>query len=176
MSVLRTCVCTDHGTCRDRVVVVCLDECVENLCLYGGICTDRVVVVCLDECAENPCLYGGTCTNKVNGFSCKCPGGFTGTRCETRPAEGALCKDVTCRGRGKCIEDYTASKPRCICEPGFIVSGNTSVSCCLTCTYSGSLYHWGSCALISGVTAPISGVTISLRVTLPLLLGSLSYQ
>ena len=37
----------------------------------------------IDECASNPCLNRGTCTDLVNGFTCSCVPGFTGTQCET---------------------------------------------------------------------------------------------
>ena len=37
----------------------------------------------IDECASNPCLNGGTCTDRVNGFTCSCVPGFSGTRCQT---------------------------------------------------------------------------------------------
>ena len=51
-----------HSCCY---LCICVDECVENPCLYGVTCTYIVVVICVDECAENPCLYGGTRTDIV---------------------------------------------------------------------------------------------------------------
>ena len=77
----------------------------------------RIVGFCVDECAENPCLYGGTCTDKEHDFSCDCPNGFTGKKCQYRPNN--LCKNDPCGGKGECIEDYTISKTRCICQPGY---------------------------------------------------------
>ena len=38
----------------------------------------------INECASNPCQNGGSCTNQVNSFSCVCPIGFSGTRCERK--------------------------------------------------------------------------------------------
>ena len=88
----------------------------------------RVVVIYVDECVENPCLYGGTCTDKVDGFTCACPKGFSGEKCERRPAEGSLCSPDPCGGKGVCVEDYSISKARCICEPGYTSGKNSKNS------------------------------------------------
>ena len=37
----------------------------------------------IDECASNPCENSGTCADAVNGYTCSCVAGFTGTNCET---------------------------------------------------------------------------------------------
>ncbi|ELT92983.1 hypothetical protein CAPTEDRAFT_220507 [Capitella teleta] len=47
--------------------------------------TDAVVTaVCntVNECASNPCANGGTCEDHINGFTCRCPNGYTGPLCE----------------------------------------------------------------------------------------------
>lgn len=36
-----------------------------------------------DECESNPCLNGATCKDEVGRYTCRCPPGFNGTRCET---------------------------------------------------------------------------------------------
>jgi len=36
----------------------------------------------LNECLSSPCQNGGTCIDSINGFSCDCPSGYTGMRCE----------------------------------------------------------------------------------------------
>ncbi|ESN96267.1 hypothetical protein HELRODRAFT_189175 [Helobdella robusta] len=38
----------------------------------------------IDNCLSNPCLNGGTCQSGLNNFYCKCPGNFTGPKCEKR--------------------------------------------------------------------------------------------
>ena len=84
----------------------------------------KVIFICVDECVENPCLYGGTCTDGVDYFTCACPRGFSGDKCQTRPAKGSLCSPDPCGSTGICVEDYSTSKTRCICEPGYTSGKN----------------------------------------------------
>src|SRR5690606_7720839 len=46
----------------------------------------------IDDCSPNPCLNGGTCKDGVNAFTCQCPSGFTGDRCEFE-----ICGSLTIR-------------------------------------------------------------------------------
>ena len=37
----------------------------------------------IDECASDPCMNGATCNDTVNGYTCSCIPGYTGTHCES---------------------------------------------------------------------------------------------
>ena len=42
-----------------------------------------ILVYLGDPCAQNPCLNGGQCIpNGLGGFTCQCPPGYSGQRCE----------------------------------------------------------------------------------------------
>lgn len=61
-----------------------------------------------DECESNPCLNGATCKDEVGSYTCRCPPGFNGTRCETginTMAEKHIQKD-----RKKRVQDRKQSK------------------------------------------------------------------
>jgi hypothetical protein len=38
-------------------------------------------VLDIDECASSPCI-NGECVDKVNGYTCVCDAGWTGTLCD----------------------------------------------------------------------------------------------
>ena len=37
----------------------------------------------IDECSSSPCDNGRTCTDLLDGYSCTCVDGYTGSNCET---------------------------------------------------------------------------------------------
>ena len=45
----------------------------------------------IEECASNPCVNDATCVDNVNGYTCDCAAGYTGTHCE----QGGNCFIVT---------------------------------------------------------------------------------
>ncbi|CAF4416809.1 unnamed protein product, partial [Adineta steineri] len=67
-----------------------------------------------DVCTPNPCLNGGTCmSNNVGGFTCQCPQGYSGQRCEDRDP----CFSQPCMNQGSCMPQNGGF--RCVCPPGF---------------------------------------------------------
>jgi len=54
---------------------------------YSDLATIKTPVLNLlcddvDECSSSPCMNGGQCENHLSYFSCVCPPGFAGQRCE----------------------------------------------------------------------------------------------
>lgn len=67
-----------------------------------------------DFCASNPCANGGACQNGESGYTCACPPGFSGARCETNINE---CAGNPCKNGAACtdgVDRYT-----CECPAGF---------------------------------------------------------
>ena len=67
-----------------------------------------------DECSSNPCLNGAKCKDAVNGFSCSCFAGFTGTLCEIQIDE---CSSDPCLNGGTCEDAVNGFT--CSCLDGF---------------------------------------------------------
>lgn len=66
-----------------------------------------------DDCALSPCALNATCIDGVNDFTCDCPPGFRGKRCEIK---NQLCHDDPCV-HGKCVDRMYEFQ--CVCEDGW---------------------------------------------------------
>lgn len=73
-----------------------------------------LIFVLLQECQKSPCQNGGQCITNVASFTCNCPPGFTGDRCEKK-SNG--CQHDSCSNGGTCSE--TSYGFKCSCVPGF---------------------------------------------------------
>jgi alpha-tubulin suppressor-like RCC1 family protein len=70
-----------------------------------------------DDCVPDPCENGGECTDGVGSYTCECPVGYTGLRCETVeacgsgfdcPAELPACVEGACEVVDLCAADDAA--------------------------------------------------------------------
>jgi hypothetical protein len=68
-----------------------------------------------DACMPNPCLNNGICTSSdFGGFTCQCPPGFSGQRCEDRDP----CASQPCQNGAPCVSSGGGSYT-CQCPTGF---------------------------------------------------------
>ena len=70
-----------------------------------------------DICVELPCMNDGTCVKSDPGkYTCTCPSGFTGDRCQYRPTP---CSNNPCGKLGMCNEDLAKATATCVCKTGY---------------------------------------------------------
>ena len=86
-------------------------RCASAVCAAGPSGADHALCCQpIDDCAPSPCADGGTCVDAHLGYSCVCPTGLVGSRCEHR--------DVTsCSASGRAT--IVAGSLLCICAHGY---------------------------------------------------------
>ena len=59
----------------------------------------------VNECTSNPCMNGGTCNNLINSYTCTCPRGYSGSRCQTSVPcmDDSHCDSSTSYCRHECV-------------------------------------------------------------------------
>ncbi|XP_023932397.1 cubilin-like [Lingula anatina] len=72
-----------------------------------------------NECASNPCQNGGTCVDLYNGYTCRCPSAWQGTRCNEDVNECATLAgtDMGCQNGATCTN--TIGSFRCTCTANY---------------------------------------------------------
>jgi parallel beta-helix repeat protein len=67
-------------------------------------------------CSADECLNGGVCAKSAGADVCRCPAGYTGSRCET--ATGDACTPNPCQNGGIC-QAAAEAEHTCECPSGF---------------------------------------------------------
>ncbi|XP_071956964.1 putative ferric-chelate reductase 1 [Antedon mediterranea] len=104
------------------VNVMCLNEavCIGGACNCDGTgYTGSTCQTQINECASNPCLNEGVCVDETNRFTCVCPSGYSGDRCESQ-SNTNVCASMPCLNGGICINE--TNEFTCVCPSGY--SGN----------------------------------------------------
>ena len=96
----------------------------------------------IDECAAKPCLNNGTCVDGIAAYTCACPVGYTGARCENATSTSAIARAVAqaCRDSRRCSAGTTTNW--CANNPcgngGTCVNGAASYVCTCAAGFTGA--------------------------------------
>ncbi|XP_034450726.1 versican core protein-like [Hippoglossus hippoglossus] len=75
---------------------------------------ETVEIPGIHSCTNDICLNGGSCHNIGSLYTCSCPPGYSGDRCETDIDE---CQSNPCRNGGTCIDCLASFS--CVCLPSY---------------------------------------------------------
>jgi Notch 1 len=161
------CTCEYGGNrCENKV-----DFCSQSLCLNGGKCSPTgkcdPTYTCDCECGymgrfcqtpinactsfnesnkkESACLNGGICIDNHCNFTCECPNGFSGDRCEIELVN--TCQMNTCKNGGSCYDLKGENDYRCICPCDYFTGKNCE-------TYENICFSKGGECLNGGICEP----------------------
>nr|XP_057912455.1 protein crumbs homolog 2a [Doryrhamphus excisus] len=98
-----------NGRCKDYLAGF---ECRCHPGYAGALCD-----VDVDECEHHACQHGAICQDGPNMYTCICPNGYSGPRCQWDYPPLKCGKDVLCANDGICNDGLWGAN--CTCMPGF---------------------------------------------------------
>ncbi|KAH3795500.1 protein crumbs homolog 1-like [Dreissena polymorpha] len=108
--------CLGKGPCQNGAICEDLQaggyQCFCRPGYYGNHCQLEI-----NECDPDPCVNNATCVDRLNDFTCICPIGMSGKRCEIQATTG--CESDPCKNGATCVAMETVGNYRCTCMPGF---------------------------------------------------------
>lgn len=92
---------------------------------------------------EAPCLNGGVCIDHHCNFSCECPVGYSGARCEIELAK--TCQMNTCLNGGSCYDLVGENDYRCVCTCDYFTGKNCEIYENICFSRGGECLNGGMC-------------------------------
>ena len=82
MNLTLTCCCFLHLVCTCQCAMSWLQSSSKKSMVLNFEYYANIFSANIDECAPQPCQHGD-CTDRVNGYTCTCQAGYTGTNCDS---------------------------------------------------------------------------------------------